>query len=210
MDGPQSMNALWNNNTIKNLLIMLACDMKSKAVKHDMAARYYNGLNGLFTIPPLILSVIMSSWLIKDEHSSEKDMIGMSMIISVCSALQTYFKPAMHGERHRNMANSYHSAQNNIIVELSRCPVNRRHPDTYIEHITLTKKGLDIQSPDVPLFIECYVSRFGKYHLPDFIIKETLVVDTAYSASTLSEDVSGSTTIIHDEDGPPVSPHDFV
>jgi hypothetical protein len=132
---------------------------------HIKAARYYNFLNDLITIPIIVLSSLsaMGAVFVISNHEGETtDQVnniieyifaGANLIVATLSSIQKYKRFGENSDRHRTAAVEYSKFYREIKLELVLDPKARNFATDYSKNIKMAYDKLLSNSPEIPQHI---------------------------------------------------------
>ena len=156
-------NSLSWNKPQELLLDSWAENAASYKWMHIKAARYYNFMNDLITIPIIVLSSLSAMGAVFVISNSEDQTIhyrtntiieyifaGANIIVATLSSIQKYKKFGEISERHRTSAVEYSKFYREIKLELVINPSDRKYAIEYSKNMKLAYDKLLSSSPEIP------------------------------------------------------------
>lgn len=107
---------------------------------HHEAGKFCRSANYWLAVPVIILTAVLGTSAFASVANAvsgtAKVYFGtLSMLAAVLTALQTHFRYAERGERHKNLGAQYGSIRREIETVLSLQPSHRGEPSTVLDHI---------------------------------------------------------------------------
>lgn len=156
-------NSLSWNKPQELLLDSWAENAASYKWMHIKAARYYNFMNDLITIPIIVLSSLSAMGAVFVISNNEDQTIhyqtntiieyifaGANIIVATLSSIQKYKKFGEISERHRTSAVEYSKFYREIKLELVINPSDRKYAIEYSKNMKLAYDKLLSSSPEIP------------------------------------------------------------
>lgn len=152
----------WNNKSQEDLLDSWAENAASYKWMHIKAARYYDFINDIITIPVIVLSSLSAMGAVFVINNSEGETIdranqiidyifaGANLIIATLSSVQKYKRFGEISEKHRVAAVEYSKFYREIKLELVLDPKARKYAIDYSKNIKMAYDKLLSSSPDIP------------------------------------------------------------
>ena len=152
----------WNNKSQEDLLDSWAENAASYKWMHIKAARYYDFINDIITIPVIMLSSLSAMGAVFVINNSEGETIdranqiidyifaGANLIIATLSSVQKYKRFGEISEKHRVAAVEYSKFYREIKLELVLDPKARKYAIDYSKNIKMAYDKLLSSSPDIP------------------------------------------------------------
>lgn len=151
----------WNKSQ-ELLLDSWAENAASYKWMHIKAARYYNLMNDLITIPIIVLSSLSAMGAVFVISNNEGETIdranniieyifaGANLIVATLSSIQKYKRFGEISERHRTAAVEYSKFYREIKLELVLDPKVRNYAIDYSKNIKMAYDKLLSSSPEIP------------------------------------------------------------
>lgn len=156
-------NSLSWNKSQELLLDTWAENAASYKWMHIKAARYYNFMNDLITIPIIVLSSLSAMGAVFVINNSKGETIdyptnavieyvfaGANIIVATLSSIQKYKRFGETSERHRTAAVEYSKFYREIKLELVLDPKAREYANEYSKTMKLAYDKLLSSSPEIP------------------------------------------------------------
>lgn len=152
----------WNNKSQEDLLDSWAENAASYKWMHIKAARYYDFINDIITIPVIVLSSLSAMGAVFVISNNEGETIdranqiieyifaGANLIIATLSSVQKYKRFGEISEKHRVAAVEYSKFYREIKLELVLDPKARKYAIDYSKNIKMAYDKLLSSSPDIP------------------------------------------------------------
>lgn len=152
----------WNNKSQEDLLDSWAENAASYKWMHIKAARYYDFINDIITIPVIMLSSLSAMGAVFVISNNEGETIdranqiieyifaGANLIIATLSSVQKYKRFGEISEKHRVAAVEYSKFYREIKLELVLDPKARKYAIDYSKNIKMAYDKLLSSSPDIP------------------------------------------------------------
>ena len=137
---------LWNSK-LDNLMEEYMNTCNNLSIKHSIKSKKYKKLHILFSIPGILISVVLTGISQYIEHYTIITTLSI-IVMGLTGGLNTFFNFAKKTEQHSQYENLYLEVYNDIHSEINKPKAHRVSADMYLERIKNKINYLKLNSPD--------------------------------------------------------------